>query len=383
MNTRADRNIAIVAHKFTTQPDDNLLEYLNEKKYRNVMHIYHSFDDAKDRKSFVKWYKSGELYLEKSTKDYKQFPEPLIYLKELIFTFYWALRLSEPWDYLIAMDGLCAFFGNCLKLTGRVKKTVYWAIDFVPESRFKSGLKNRIYHLINIHGYKSSDEMWDLSPRMAEAREKYLGVKQKSYKERKTVPYGLMTEKIKRYAYNDCEKNTLVFMGHLIEKQGVQLIISAMPKILSHNPNFKFKIIGTGRYESELKKLAEKLDVQASCTFVGKIENYSQMQNEIARSCAAVAPYVKKLDTWTYFADPGKLKEYLACGIPVLVTEVPWNAKDIESHQCGKIIKEDLSDIANKIMEIMSPEENQKYRDNAIVYAQSFGYTNIFKELGF
>ena len=46
--------------------------------------------------------------------------------------------------------------------------------------------------------------------------------------------------------------------------------------------------------------------------FISKIENHKELQIEIAKSAWAIAPYIKELDTWTYYADPGKIKEYLA-----------------------------------------------------------------------
>jgi hypothetical protein len=85
------------------------------------------------------------------------------------------------------MDVLCSMFGRILKLSGKVKKVIFWAIDFVPENRFKKGWKNKIYHWINISGYKNSDEMWDLSPRMLEAREKFLNIKVSDYRMHRVV----------------------------------------------------------------------------------------------------------------------------------------------------------------------------------------------------
>ena len=372
-------NIVIVSHKFLTQPDDELVVFLKEKKYNNVLHIRHSFSDAPDKRSYYTWYKNGKIYKEHKTKDYKKFNEFFIYLKEFYFTFKWIWQSKIKWDYYIGMDGLCALFGNFLRFFRKVKKTVYWAIDFVPNNRFNSGIKNKIYHWINMQGYKKSDEMWDLSPRMAEARENFLGIKKNDYKLHKVVSQGAWTNRIKKYSYEECEKNTLVFMGHLLEKQGVQLVIKIIPEIIKKIPDFKFKIIGGGQYKEDLIKLAKDLKVIQYCDFKGKIESHKELENEIAKSCLAIAPYIKKLDTWTYYADPGKVKTYLACGVPILLTDIPWNAKEIEKNKCGKIISENKNNIIAKIIEMMNENKNQEYRDNAIKYSKSFDYNLIFK----
>jgi len=376
------KNIAIVAHKFLTQPDDDYVYYLNRNKCDNVLHIRHSFSDAPDRCSYYSWYKNGVLYKEYRTADYQGWIEPFIYLKEFFFTLKWILLSSVQWDVYIGMDGLCIFWGNVLRSLGKTTKTVFWAIDFVPNDRFGSRIKNRIYHWINKQGYMRSDQMWDLSPRMAEAREKFLDLKRSSYRFHDIVPYGVWTQRIKKYRYNECEKTTLVFMGHLLEKQGVQLVIEAVPEIIKKISSFRFKIIGNGHYKENLTALAKRLNVAEYCDFKGKIEDHRELESEIARSCMAIAPYIQNLDTWTYYADPGKVKTYLACGVPVLLTDIPWNASDIESNNCGMIIREDPGDIADKIVMLMHDSEKcQQLRDNSIAYSQKFNYENIFNKV--
>ena len=45
-------------------------------------------------------------------------------------------------------------------------------------------------------------------------------------------------------------------MGHILEKQGVQYFIDAVPLIIKSLPDFKFLVIGDGEY---LKKLKEQV----------------------------------------------------------------------------------------------------------------------------
>ncbi len=316
--------------------------------------------------------------MEKAQKDYSFLPEPLIYCKESFFTLWWVARAGVVWDTYVGMDGLVVFFGLLLRFFGRVKRLVFWAIDFVPEKRFNSRMKNKIYHSINTMGYKRADEMWDLSPRMAEAREKFLGIQAKDYRSNKVVPYGVWLNRIKFYSYEECEKDTLVFMGHLLEKQGVQLVIEAIPELIKKNPRFHFKIIGDGSYKENLVELATNKGVLKYCDFRGKIDDIVELEQEVAKSAVAIAPYIKRLDTWTYYADPGKVKTYLAAGVPVLLTDVPWNAHDIEEKGCGKIIDLDR-DFSEQIIEMMS--NNEGYRQRAREYAKAFDYGMIFNSL--
>lgn len=376
-----DDNILICTHKFLTQPDDDLVLFLRARKIGNLLHVKHSFSDAPDRCSRATWYRSGEVYREFQTRDYKWLPELLVYVKEMFFTFKWALSVPVRWDLYVGLDGLCSLFGNILRAFGRVRRTAYWAIDFVPEKRFNSALKNALYHRVNIHGYRHSSEMWDISPRMAPAREKFLGVKAGELRLQRVVPYCVWTDRIRKYSFAECQRTTLVFMGHLIEKQGVQNVIRAIPEIARCVPGFRFKIIGGGVYQAALQELARSVGVLEYCEFTGKIADIRELEDEVAVSCVGIAPYLKELDTWTYYADPGKIKTYLACGIPVLTTDLPWNATEIEKASCGRIITEDKDSIVRGVVELMDPAANQGFRDNALSYSLNFDCNRIFTDI--
>jgi len=277
--------------------------------------------------------------------------------------------------------GSVYWHGRIVCFLWKVQKTIYWAIDFVPKDRFTEGIKNKIYHFINVRGYKNADEMWDLGVRMAEAREKFLDFKKGDYRKHRVVPYGMWTEEVQRYSFAKCEQKTLVFMGHLLEKQGVQLVIRAMPQILKRIPDFRFKIIGAGPYQESLKKLAQEKNVSDYCNFLGKIDDIRELENEVAKSAIAIAPYIKELDTWTYYTDPGKVKTYVACGVPILLTNVPWNAEDLQKNECGFIISEDRDNLVKKIVELLQEEKNQEFRENCKKYAKTFDYNSIFSQI--
>lgn len=374
-------NIIIVAHKYLPQPDDDLVKYLNLKKKNNVLHIYHSFNDAKNRSSYVVWYKKGIIYKKYQSRDYRKYPEALIYIKELIFTTRMILNSKQKWNMYIGVDGLCVLFGNIVRLMNKINKIIYWTIDFVPNGRFNSEIKNRIYYLINRFSYLRSDEVWDLSPKMSDIRRIHYKVMDNEKKVVKIVPYGLWLDRIKKYPYAKCNKNTLVFMGHLIEKQGVQLVLRCMPAIIKRNKLFRFKIIGEGNYARELHKIAGKYKIDKYCNFKGKISDNEIMEKEIAKSCLAIAPYIKRLDKWTKYADPGKVKTYLGCGVPVLLTDLPWNAGEIQKTGCGKIITEDKDSIIENVIKFMRKDINGKCRVSAIKYSQKYNWINIFSDL--
>lgn len=374
------KNIAIVVHKYLPQPDDDFVYYLKNKKNLNLFHIKHSFSDSQNRRSVLNMFMNEKKRKSIRTLDYRILPEPLVYFKELFFTFKWLISSKRKFDLYIGMDGLCTFFGLILQKFGVCKKVIYWSMDFVPYNRFNYEWKNYFYHLINSYACRNSDEVWDLSPRMIVGRKKYLGIDKMDYKVHHVVPYGVWTDKVKKISYISCQQDTLVFMGHLLKKQGVDKIIKKIPDIINKIPDFKFKVIGDGNYKNQLERLADVLSVKKYCEFLGRVNN-SVLDREIAKSAAAIAPYSIDNFSYTYYADPGKIKKYLACGVPVLMTNLSWNTKEIAKNECGLIIDDNGNDLVDKLVYIMKSKINQKFRKNAIKYSKSFDYNKIFSNL--
>ncbi|MBW6442116.1 hypothetical protein K0B04_04425, partial [Patescibacteria group bacterium] len=112
------RNVVIISHKNLPQPDDELVLHLNQKEVDNVVHITHAFSDSPTRISNCKWYRNGSKHKEWETRDYKKYPEPIIYIKEFIFTLYCVFKTKLKFDTAVCMDGMCTFFGIFLRSLG-------------------------------------------------------------------------------------------------------------------------------------------------------------------------------------------------------------------------------------------------------------------------
>jgi len=215
---------------------------------------------------------------------------------------------------------------------------------------------------------------------MSEARAEHFGVKKGN---QVTAPIGIWYERFEEGRSSKPEKNCLIFMGHILKKQGVQHVIDAVPEIIKEISDFKFRIIGGGEYLDELKKQAERLKVSKYIDFTGYVESHKDVERLMNTGSLAIAMYDKYDESgklsYTYYADPGKLKSYLASGLPILLTDVSHNAKEIEEKKCGQIIEQDAKSIAKAVIELMKDEKTLKeYRKNAINYAKQFDWETIF-----
>jgi glycosyltransferase involved in cell wall biosynthesis len=139
-------------------------------------------------------------------------------------------------------------------------------------------------------------------------------------------------------------------------------------------------VIGDGAYRGELEALAARLGVSQHLELLGRVEDDREVEELIARSCVAIAPYLRAFDTFTQFgADPGKVKNYLGCGVPTLVTDVPWIAREVEA---GEVIDDTTAAIAAAVVHWMrDAERNQQAREQAREFARTFDNAMIFDAL--
>lgn len=341
--------VIVVSHVFASGPTQAVVKYLKEKNpVARLLFIGHPL-----------------------------FPGKLLcYLGHFFLTLFRVLKTKEKWDLFIGVNGLNALAGVILKRLGKVKKVIFYGVDYAP-SRFENKMINQIYHFIDQLSIIGADEVWSLSQRMAKAR-------QAPSEKSRIVPMGVWLDEIKRAPFSRVKKQTLVFAGHLLEKQGAQLVIRAMPEIIKKIPDFNFMIIGKGEYSSTLKRLAKKLGLAKRVTFAGYIEDHEKMASLISRSALAIAPYeTGDLErNFTYYADPGKLKDYLAAGLPIILTDVPHNAYQIEKAGCGKVVNYCQEEISRAVIEMMQDSQKlKKYRQNALKFIQDYDWVKIYGQV--
>ncbi|RKZ42778.1 MAG: hypothetical protein DRR00_30660 [Candidatus Parabeggiatoa sp. nov. 3] len=222
---------------------------------------------------------------------------------------------------------------------------------------------------------------------MAEGREKYYGLKQSVYNRQKVVPLGVWLEKVKIKPFDQIDKHKLLFVGHLLKKQGIQHVLRAIPEIIQRIPEFHFLIVGGGEYEADLRKIVEELGIEKQVSFAGWIKDQDRDQlDKMMVDCALAIAMYNKYDelgnlNFSCFTAPGKLKDYLSVGLPILLTDIPYDAVEIEQNECGKIIDTSPETIAASVIEIMGDEETLKrYRNNALEYIKRFHWRDIFQE---
>ncbi|RJQ37765.1 glycosyltransferase [Candidatus Microgenomates bacterium] len=369
--------VVIVFHEATTGLAYDLRDYLLKNGVEKLLFISHPLLYLKEnfkKTSRYEFYKKGKL-IKTHNAFHWALPEMFLYIKDCFYSIFWCLKMGGNFDYYFGIGNLNAFSGYVLKLFGKVDKVIYYVIDYVPE-RFNNGLVNSIYHRIEKICAEKSNWTWNLSPRMIEGRSKKWG---KSFPNQMVVPHGVNFNRIKRLRITEINKNEILYMGTLLEKQGIQLVIQALTIVKKKIPEIKLTIIGKGPYERELKKLVDKLGVQNHVEFLGYIEDHKSVENRIAKAAITIALYDKKRDQFTYYADPGKIKNYLGAGIPVIMTDIPYVAKQVEKAKCGFIISYNKLDLAKLLIKYFTDINLMKtYRQNAVTFAKNYDWDLVF-----
>lgn len=373
----SDLSVIIVTHVFATGQAQELLRFLKDK-VRRLAFVGHSFPHVKGR-SYAELYEKGRLTRRIETPPFSTRFRLLGYLNDLLTTFYFAFRIKKKFDIYYGANSLNALAGILLKKIGFTKIVIFNTVDYVPY-RFGNKILNGIYHFLDKLGCYYSDFLWNLSPAMTEARQRRGILKEKSAPQM-IVPIGCNFERINRPPFEAINRFDIVYMGHLREYQGIELIIEAMPKILEEVPQARLLIVGTGSLETRLKDMVKELNLEKHVHFTGYVKEHSELEKVLTECAVGLAPYVPDPKSYTWYADPGKPKQYMGCGLPVIMTRVPWIASEIERRRMGMTIDYDKSELANAVVKLLKNDElYMKFRENAISFASEFSWNRIFRD---
>ncbi len=160
---------------------------------------------------------------------------------------------------------------------------------------------------------------------------------------------------------------TILSVGNLIELKGHHLIIEAIAGI----PDARLQIIGQGPEENNLKNLVNRLGLQSRVDFPGYIPHEKLKDYYGASDLLVLA---SSSEGWA-----NVLLESMACGTPVVATDVGGNSEVVKEKSAGIIILRTVDDIAAGIRQVT---EHCRNRELTRAYAEKFSWeeTTIAQE---
>jgi glycosyltransferase involved in cell wall biosynthesis len=369
--SEAPSSVVLATHYWKTGAATALREYLVPRAHRFVF-IGHPLFVGQDH-PYYEAFADGAMVESSRTP---RWPRAIKFVGEVVEVIRCASRRVGPSDVFVAADSLLAVAGLYLRWRGRVGSVILYTVDFVPR-RFRNPLANGIYHAIDSFAVSRVDFVWNVSDEIVRAREKREGHPLRS--RQIIVPHGANFSRVRRVALRDADRYRIVFLGYLAEKQGLQLVIEALPMIRSRVPAARLTVIGDGPYAGQLKELAKRLRVADAIEFTGVIEDHHDVESRIAGCALAVATYVPDPLSFTRYADPGKIRTYLACGLPVVMTNVPPIAVTVQGRDAGRIVGYRVSEVADTIAEYLEDGEMlERGRAAATTLGSEFDWNRIF-----
>jgi glycosyltransferase involved in cell wall biosynthesis len=143
---------------------------------------------------------------------------------------------------------------------------------------------------------------------------------------------------------------TVISLRNLNPLYDIESLIKSIPFVLKEVPESKFVIAGRGSEETKLKELAKSLGVSGNTKFVGFIPN-----DELPQYLTSMNVYVS-----TALSDAGLsacTAEAMACGLPVIITDVADNKKWVEDGVNGFIVPiKDPKSLAERIIYLLKNE---------------------------
>ncbi|UCD56382.1 MAG: glycosyltransferase [Candidatus Hydrogenedentota bacterium] len=375
----SEYNVAIVKHTYTLTggAEQELLRYLVPRA-NAVAYVSHPFPDARGvpLNTAVSLFERGRRkgdFLAPLVKG----PAPLFFAKDVLFTLWYLLRRKTKFQIYVGVDNLNAYTGLLLRRLGVVERVIFYVIDYAPY-RFRHRLWQTLYRALDRRCCYGSDMVWNVSAAMEEARRDD-GIETARCARQIEVPLGSRYADIPRLPFEKIDPTLVVFLGSLTREQGVNIMIEAMPKLRSSVPGARLRIIGDGPESAPLKRLAAERNVSDSVEFMGFVEDDSRAAELVAEAAVGIAPYLRTGDTFKRFADPGKVKIYLAAGLPVVISRVPRVAKLIDECEAGIAIEPDADSLADALATVLSsPEKARKLRANASELGKEYEWDAIF-----
>jgi glycosyltransferase involved in cell wall biosynthesis len=193
------------------------------------------------------------------------------------------------------------------------------------------------------------------------------------------VPNGI-TMKSNLPGFKQFDPHGMVYLGTLSTTQGIQFVVEAMNTLKERIHDVNLTIIGMGALEKDIRTYISQFHLQKYVHLRGYVADPYEADRLVSTSAIGVAMYVPKTGFVSY-TEPGKIKRYLSCSVPVIMTDVSPLASVIEAEKCGIKCPYRQSTFVEKVVSFLGNLPKQHlYRKHALRYAEKYDWDHLFNK---
>jgi glycosyltransferase involved in cell wall biosynthesis len=274
-------------------------------------------------------------------------------------------------DVWFGFNPLAAARGLAARSMGRAGRVVLWSVDFTPQ-RFGAGVTTRLYDRLDRFCCLRANARVELSEQARDARNARYGIATPA----EIVPMGTWLTRIPSAPADGYARRRVVFVGNLVAGKGVEVLLDALVLI-----DVEADIVGGGELEDDVRERVRRLGLDRRVRVHGFIPDHRDVERIVSGASVAIAPYAPEDASYTRFADPGKLKTYLAAGLPIVLTAVPPNAGELARDAGAEVVAYDAAAIAAAIERALASRETWRARhEAALAYAEGFDWERLLAD---
>jgi phosphatidylinositol alpha-1,6-mannosyltransferase len=156
------------------------------------------------------------------------------------------------------------------------------------------------------------------------------------------------------------DKKVIVSVGRLVHRKGQDHLIEAMPEILKSIPQAHLLLVGEGPYREHLQTLVKKHNLEASVTFIGRIQ-YKDLPTYICVGDIFAMPSRSRLMGLEVEGLGIVYLEASSCGLPVLAGDSGGAPDALVQNETGLVVNgTDDQQIATAAIKLLTDIELSK-----------------------
>ena len=308
-------------------PGDTISEFLVRQKIPHLL-IMHPLDGSAP--SMARTVDVDGRATERTIGGAIRGPLPWRALVECLRTVRAVLALRQPLAAYVGIDPVNAWAGIWLRRLGRARQLVFYSADYAVQ-RYANRALDALYHFIDRLSAQQADVIWNVSGRIIDVRQHH-GI---SPDKLRFVPNAPSLRVIPDVPAAPHHRHEIISMATTTDALENRLLIEAAAVLATQIPTLRIRILGAAASNAfrdvvEAHRMGDRVEVTG-------LQPQPEVLKLLSHAAVGVALYTST-QPWTAFGDAKKVREYLACGLPVIMTGVPATADEVREAGAGFVI---------------------------------------------